>query len=272
MPRTDTLKVPGAGLYHEVRGTGPVLLLICGGSSDAGIFTGLADALADHYTVVSYDPRGNSRSPFDGPAYDQSIEVHADDAHRLLAHVTDSPALVFGSSSGALAGLELLVTHPEQVRGLVAHEPPGVRLLPDAAEHLAFFESVYETYRRDGVEAGMRLFGAGVGMDGPSGPPPPPETMPTLQRMLGNTELFLAHEVRQFPRYLPDAGALAALPGRLVLAGGAASRAHLPYRPALALAGTLGLELVDFPGDHIGYLGHPVEFAAQLTEVLGRFG
>jgi hypothetical protein len=30
-PKTSTLKVPGATLYYEVRGSGPVLLLICGG-------------------------------------------------------------------------------------------------------------------------------------------------------------------------------------------------------------------------------------------------
>jgi hypothetical protein len=29
---TDTLRVPGAHLYYEVRGSGPVLPLICGGS------------------------------------------------------------------------------------------------------------------------------------------------------------------------------------------------------------------------------------------------
>jgi hypothetical protein len=32
--KTNTLRVPGANLYHEVRGSGPVLLLICGGVYD----------------------------------------------------------------------------------------------------------------------------------------------------------------------------------------------------------------------------------------------
>jgi hypothetical protein len=31
--KTNTLRVPGANLYDEVRGSGPVLLLICGGST-----------------------------------------------------------------------------------------------------------------------------------------------------------------------------------------------------------------------------------------------
>jgi hypothetical protein len=37
-----TLNVPGATLYYETRGTGPVLLLIPGGAADADIFAGLA--------------------------------------------------------------------------------------------------------------------------------------------------------------------------------------------------------------------------------------
>jgi hypothetical protein len=37
-----TLNVPGATVYFETQGTGPVLLLIPGGAADAGIFAGLA--------------------------------------------------------------------------------------------------------------------------------------------------------------------------------------------------------------------------------------
>ncbi|MGH2758351.1 MAG: alpha/beta fold hydrolase, partial [Actinomycetota bacterium] len=68
--KLDSLKVPGATLYHEVRGSGPVLLAIPGGPTDAGLFTGFAEYLADRYTVVTYDPRGHSRSTLDGPPED----------------------------------------------------------------------------------------------------------------------------------------------------------------------------------------------------------
>ena len=54
---TDALKVPGATLYYEVIGSGPVLLCIPGGPTDAGLFADLASRLAGRYTVVSYDPR-----------------------------------------------------------------------------------------------------------------------------------------------------------------------------------------------------------------------
>src|SRR5947199_9581897 len=129
----QTLPVPGATLFFETRGAGPVLLLISGGNTDADIFANLADLLASDYTVVTYDPRGNSRSPLDRPPDDQRIEEHSDDAKRLLEAVASGPAAIFGSSSGAIVGLDLVSRHPELVAKLVAHEPPMVEVLPDAA-------------------------------------------------------------------------------------------------------------------------------------------
>ena len=87
---TNTLRVPGAQLHYEVRGSGPLLLLICGGVYDADGYAGLAHHLTDSYTVLTYDRRGNSRSPLDGPPAPQSIQVHGDDAHRLLSQTASS--------------------------------------------------------------------------------------------------------------------------------------------------------------------------------------
>ena len=58
--------MPGARIHYETRGSGPLLLIIPGGPQDAGVFVDLSRHLADRYTVVAYDPRGNSRSRFDG--------------------------------------------------------------------------------------------------------------------------------------------------------------------------------------------------------------
>ena len=55
--------VNGAELYHEVRGDGPPVLLVTGATGDGGHFDALADMLADEFTVISYDRRGNGRSP-----------------------------------------------------------------------------------------------------------------------------------------------------------------------------------------------------------------
>src|SRR2546423_4335943 len=128
--KVDTLRLPGASVYYEVRGSGPVLLMIGAGTADAASFNGIATHLADHYTVVSYDRRGYSRSPLDDPEEEQCIETHSDDAHRLLAILSTEPAYIFGSSGGAKIGLDLAIRHPEQIQALVAHEPPVMELLP----------------------------------------------------------------------------------------------------------------------------------------------
>src|SRR5919205_4506960 len=125
----DTLKVPGATLRYEVRGTGPLLLLIPGGPADSSVFDPIRGVLSERYTVVTYDPRGLSRSTFDGEPEDTTVQTFADDAHHLLAAIDTQPAYVFGSSGGALVGLELVPRYPGQVRALVAHEPPLARLL-----------------------------------------------------------------------------------------------------------------------------------------------
>src|SRR5205809_3661020 len=98
---TRTLKVPGATLYVETRGSGPVLLCISGGPTDAGMFTDLAGRLADRYTVVAYDQRGHSRSPLDGEPQDIPVSLHADDAAAVVGASGGEPAFVYGNSGGA---------------------------------------------------------------------------------------------------------------------------------------------------------------------------
>jgi pimeloyl-ACP methyl ester carboxylesterase len=274
--KAQTLQLPGTTLYYETRGSGPVLLLIAGGGTDAGIFEGLASFLAHDYTVVTYDPRGNSRSLLDGPLVDQQIEVHSDDAQRLLETVTNGPAAVFGSSSGAIVGLDLIARHPTLVSRLVAHEPPMLEMLPDVARWRAFHDDVYATYQREGAESAMQKWAVGVGLDF-AGPPPgaelPPDVAAMMKRMAGNLDLFIAHELLPFTRYVPDLPRLSAQKDRIVLAGGQDSRdklaGQLAYRPAVLLAEHFGTQVVDFPGDHGGYGAQPAAFAAKLREVLG---
>src|SRR5512138_2315480 len=184
--QTKTLKVPGATLHYEVRGSGPVLLLICGGIYDAQGFAGLAEELADRYTVVTYDRRGNSRSPLDGPPAPLRVDEQADDAHRLLQAVSSEPASVFGNSSGADIALELAVRHPEQVRVVVAHEPPIFELLPDRDKFHAVSADVEAAYRSGGVGPAMEVFGAGLEMSG--GEPPAGEPTPEMLAMFGRSQ------------------------------------------------------------------------------------
>lgn len=265
--RTQTLQVPGARLYYEVRGTGPVLLMIPGGPADAGTFAGIADRLADRYTVITYDPRGNSRSSLDGPPADVHVADHADDAHRLLAALGPEPAYVLGSSSGALVGLELVSRHPEQVHTLVAHEPPLADLLADAEQIHALRCEVYQTYLRQGVAAAMAVFLAASGHDDGAERHSQPPAGQQGERAR-NTEFFFAHQWVPLIGYLPDLATLRSVPARIVVAVGADAAGQLAHRAGIALAEHLATTAVRFPGDHVGFTTRPAEFATALRAVL----
>lgn len=169
--RTGRLEAPGATLHYEVRGRGPLLVMVPGGSADAGIYDALAAGLADRWTVVAFDPRGYSRSTLHGPTGEQLPGTHSEDVARLIELLSPdgAPAAVFGSSSSAIVALDLLSRRPGLVGRVVAHEPPLVELLPDPAAGRAVFAAVQESFLRDGVEAAMATMAAGLAPAGGAG-------------------------------------------------------------------------------------------------------
>jgi pimeloyl-ACP methyl ester carboxylesterase len=269
-----TLRVPGATLYYEVRGSGSVLLLISGGPVDAGVFSDLAGRLSDRYRVVSYDQRGHSRSRLDGEPEDIPVSLHAEDAAALLREVGDGPAHVYGSSGGGTIGLELVARNPELVRTLLAHEAPLMELLPDAERWRSEFEGISELYLTRGVSAAMGKFGAMVEEGGPKyseemqQTPPTPESQAMMERMAGNFDLFIAHEIRQFGAYVPNVDALRNTSTRIVSAAGEDSGEQAARRAARALADRLGIPVTHLPGSHGGWSADPHEFAESVHNVL----
>jgi pimeloyl-ACP methyl ester carboxylesterase len=269
--KIETLKVPGANLHYEVGGSGPVLLMMPGGPADATAFRSIAGELAPHYTVVTYDPRGLSRSKLEGPLDEARIvQVYADDVHRLLAAVTTEKANVFASSGGAVIALELATRHPEQLRTVVAHEPPSPTLMPDPAHVRATMEAVTTAYRTQGIGPAVQIFSDLTR----SGPPPAPEGEPTPEmledqaRMMGNMDLFFGPYVLAIARYEPDYGALKAATCRIVAAVGDETPGELAHDGGLGLANRLGTQAVVFPGHHGGFQSRAAEFAVKLREVL----
>ena len=115
----QALDVPGSELSHQVSGEGPPVLLIHGTFGVLEVWDDVQDALASTHQVISYDRRGHGRSP-NGTS---DMRVHARDAAELIKHVTAEPAIVVGWSGGAAVAMELIRTHPEQVRAAVLIEP-----------------------------------------------------------------------------------------------------------------------------------------------------
>src|ERR671913_2024117 len=166
---THTLDVPGATLTYDVRrneaSTEPVLLLIGSPMGAAGFGT-----LSRHFpdrTVVTYDPRGVERSIKADPTSPVTPEVHADDLHRLLQAIGGGPVELFASSGGAVNALALVARHPEEVRTLVAHEPPLAAILPDREAAMAATQAIADTYQKVGFGPAMAQFIAAVSHQGP---------------------------------------------------------------------------------------------------------
>lgn len=266
------LDVPGARLYYEVRGNGPVLLLMPGGPADASVFGPIVRYLVDAFMVVTYDPRGLSRSPLTGPLDDQKIvEVFADDVHRLLEATTSEPAYVFGSSGGASIALDLVARHPEQVSVLVSHEPPSPDLMDDPDQDRAEMLEVIAAYRAGGLRAAMDKFAAHSRI---TGPPPQqsgeitPEMREGQARMMKNMDFWFGHYFQGIADFRPDVNRLKSVSTRIVPGVGEQSRGEVAHEGGLGLARILGVEAVVFPGAHGGFDTHPEAFAQKLRTVL----
>jgi pimeloyl-ACP methyl ester carboxylesterase len=281
---THTLEVPGAVLTYDVRrnesSTDPVLMMIGSPMGAAGFGT-----LAGHFTdrtVVTYDPRMSDRSRRTDGATQTTVEEQADDLHRLIEALDAGPVDLFASSGGAVNALELVARHPEQVRTLIAHEPPDAAVLPDAEAALAACRDIHETYMRNGTGPGMAKFMAltsnkgEIPADWTDRPAPDPAMFGLPAEDDGSRDdPLIGHTILPITTYQPDFDALRAASTRIVLAAGAESKGEMAHRGAFAVAARLGMEPVIFPSHHGGFLGdeygwpgQPEMFAANLREVL----
>ena len=282
-PTTHTLDAPGAVLTYDVRKAdshAPVLLLI-GSPMGASGFGTLAGHFTDR-TVVTYDPRGVERSTKADPASPSTPDQHADDLHRIIAELGNAPVELFASSGGAVNALALVAKHPEQVRTLVAHEPPLAAILPDREGAMAVTQAISDTYQRGGFGAGMAHFIAATSHQGPfdaaflAQPAPDPVMFGLPTEDDGTrTDPLLFQNITTCTHYEPDFDALRAASTRIVVGAGAESAGQMARRGAEAVAERLGTEAVIFPSGHGGFLGneygHPGDpdgFAAKLREVL----
>ena len=265
---TGILQVPGAQLYYEVRGSGPLILLI-GNPMDANPFAPLAELLATDHTVVTTDPRGINRSPVDDPAQDVAAETRAEDLSSLLTHLAAGPAVVFGSSGGAVSALALAVARPDQLDTVIAHEPPLHEMLPDREEKKAGVEEMIASYLSGDIGGAWGKFLADANFvmpPGDGGPVLPPEPDP---QAAADERFFFEHLLRPTTRWQPDLVALHRGSPRIVVGIGEASGGQLCDRTSTALASSIGVEPTYFPGGHTGFAEDPAAFAVRLRAVLG---
>lgn len=286
--KTYTVEAPGAVITYDVRqpetaagGDQPALMLI-GSPMDASGFVSLAARFPDR-TVVTYDPRGTGRSTKADPASESTPDQHADDLHRVIDDLGGAPVDLFGSSGGAVNALVFVAQHPEQVRVLVAHEPPAAQVLPDRETAKAGIESIRKAYQESGFGPAMAKFIALVGIKGEI--PAEFADQPVDPAMFGlpteddgtRADPLVGQNLISCTLYDHDFDALRAASTRIVIAVGIESEGELAYRGGLGVAERLGIEPVVFPSNHAGFLGgeygqqgDPDGFAEALRKALSE--
>jgi pimeloyl-ACP methyl ester carboxylesterase len=241
--------------------------------------------LAGHFTdrpVVTYDPRGAGRSTRTDGYGPLEPADHAGDLQRVVEAIGGGPVDVLASSGGAVNALAWVASNGEQVRTLVAHEPPLATVLPDREAFTSAIEDIHDTYLHDGMGQAMAKFITLVSYDGelPAGyqyPSIDPAQFGLPTEDDGSRDdALLGQNLRSCTGYQPDFDALRAASTRIVMARGTASGQTMAARGADAVAELIGAALVAFPGDHGGFMGgeygmpagEPDAFAQRLREVL----
>jgi hypothetical protein len=167
---------------------------------------------------------------------------------------------------------------------VVAHEPPLLAVLPDAAAAERAAAGYREAYAAKGFGAGMAAFIAMTSWQGEftddyfAAPVADPAAFGLPAEDDGaRDDPLLSERSRPVVGYRADIAALAAAPTRIVIGYGEESTGTVTARTSTAIAGRLGLQPVLFPSHHggftgpeSGYPGEPEAFARILRGVLDR--
>ncbi|KAB8227029.1 alpha/beta hydrolase [Aspergillus alliaceus] len=265
-----SLDVPGASINYEIFGSGPLLLCIPGADGRGSVFHEAAKAASDKFSVVCWDRRGYSKSLLRGPQNLRSrLETDADDAERLISHLSSDGAYVFGTSSGAIVTLMLLSRHSEVVKTAIVHEPPAFTVLPDDLRQQAagFIQQIYDTYRSEGPQSAMEVFTSGLS-DGKEA-----EVMRSCistshgDEIRANSLWWFEFELRQYTSAVLHMDSILTVKEKVMIAVGVDS-AGLGVAPASIIAGQLGKEYITIPGGHVSYMVSPESFITVFQVAL----
>jgi len=277
---THILRTPEAAIAYDLHGPLPAadgrpLLFMIGQPMTAGGFTALVAQFPDR-TVLTYDPRGLGRSTRADGRVDNSPTVQASDVHALIEALGAGPVEMFASSGGAVTALALVSAYPDDVITLVAHEPPLIPVLPDAAAAERARAAVRDVYEAGGGGAGMAAFMVMGSWRGEyteeyfAQPAPDPASFGMPAEDDGSRDdPLLSDRSWAISSYRPDVDALLAAPTRVVIAVGEESEGTFTGRTSVATADLLGQAPTVFPSHHGGFVGGDSPYAGQ-PENFGR--
>ncbi len=160
-----TLSADDATLWYDEHGSGPPLVFVHGGWSDADAWEPQAEAFAEDYRVVRFDGRGHGRTG-GSPCERYSIDLFTDDLERLLDELDVERPVLCGLSLGAMVVQNYLDRHPDRAAGAVLAGPvrsmPPVELPPLTKPFLSPLPALSVSLATMGSEATFRSMLASI--------------------------------------------------------------------------------------------------------------
>lgn len=108
--------------YAEWAGDSPVFLFIHGITGTLDTWLELAPRIAKSHGAIAIDLRGHGRSGHVNGSY--MVEDYARDVATLVESKGTGPVIVIGHSLGAMTALQLAVSRPDVISGIVLEDPP----------------------------------------------------------------------------------------------------------------------------------------------------
>lgn len=246
-----------SGLAYDIRGKGPVVVLITGANLDRRMWTREAEWLAEDHTVIRYDLHAHGQSDVPTTPFN-----HAEGLLALLDELDVRKAALIGLSAGATAALDAALAAPDRVTRIVVAGPAISGYVPK--EQPAFFGDLIAALKaRDYKKASEVLLTTPVFAA-------PPESQALVRQMVTENDRLWTVPPTLLKR--PDRPAidhLEAIKAPTLVLVGDQDMAAIREQADLLGKRVPGARLVVIPGGgHLLNLSSPAEFKAAVLPFL----
>ncbi|SLM35687.1 Alpha/Beta hydrolase fold [Lasallia pustulata] len=252
-----TVENEGCNLHYWYQGSGPLLIMIPGGSGHAAQFFPIFEYLDKHFTICTYDRRQMSASTVKEKAQLNPAQS-ARDAEAITKAMGKERASIFGNSGGGIIAFQFAVSYPDALDHVMVHEAPSTIFLDDATYHLDRAFMLMELYRTQGAEAAGESFRTEMKGD--------EDWQSGALSNLKNMDNFWANEFMQFTIYCPDLRKIVDNKVSISVAAGEKSRDAFYARTTFPQSEILACPRYVLPGNHSGYEHEPATFAPELLK------
>ncbi|KAL3483968.1 Alpha/Beta hydrolase protein [Aspergillus germanicus] len=248
-PMYKTVANEGAKLHVWSQGQGPLLILIPPGGGDGARFTKVISNLSNHYTVATYDRRGNGKSTVSR----EEILNPSESARDVVAIIKD-------------LGISTACGH------VILHEVPTFCLLTDEPiDRLDATFAVYRIYLQSGPEAALEAFRETVAGRPIAGSPPPSEVNVRNSEVEPHRlDYFFKNEFLVLSIFTPNLEQVKTGQISVATVEGSASGDMFYAKAARAQAAVLGCPHFVWDGGHEPFQTDPEQFVVNIERTLSK--